>query len=171
MYDYEYDEYQPEEGEGKETSSPTSITISNPCKPGPNMNWTQCTEFSVPYPLKSSIPSLPKPWGNRCLRDLYDHLYPELQRTWNQTNWLCVASFLNLPWLGKLCYCPDLDLRWATRIETQWPTWEDWVSARALGMEPYRQPLVLTSILPQPWQTTLHEKTPTSLCTMPKAFQ
>ena len=148
---------------------PTPTTTPDPCKPSPNMNWTQCTEFAVPYPLKSGIPPLPKPWGNRYPRELYDHLYSELQITWNQTNWLCVAGFLNRPWFCKLIYY--LDLRWATRIETQWPTWEDWVSARALGMDPYRQPLVLTSILPQPWQTTLHEKTPTSLCTMPKAFQ
>jgi hypothetical protein len=37
----------------------------------------------------------------------------------------------------------------------------------ALEMEHYRQPLVLTSILPQPWQ--IHEQTPTPLCTMPKS--
>jgi hypothetical protein len=54
VYDYEYDEYEPEEEEGKETSSPT--TPPNACKPGPNMNWTQCTGFAVPYPLTNAIP-------------------------------------------------------------------------------------------------------------------
>jgi hypothetical protein len=90
VYDYEYDEYEPGEEEGKETPSPT--TPPNPCKHSSNMNGTQCTEFAVPYPLKSGIPPLPKPWGNRCPRELSDHLYLELQRTWNQTNWLCVAG-------------------------------------------------------------------------------
>ena len=126
------------------------------------MNGTQHTEFAIPYPLKSGIPPLPKPWGNRCPTELYDHMYPELQRTWNRTNWLCVTGFLNLPWFGKLSYYPVL--RWATRRETQqWPTWEDCVSAMALGMELYRQPLILTIILPEPWQKTLHEKNTNNL--------
>lgn len=78
-----------------------------------------------------------------------------------------MAGFPHLPWFGKLSYYPDL--RWATRVETKnWPTWEEWISAMALGMEHYRQPLLLTSILPQTWQTTLHEKTCVIICTAPK---
>ena len=128
---------------------PTPTTTPDPCKPSPNMNWTQCTEFAIPHLLKNGIPPLAKPRGNRCCRELDDNLHPELRRTWNQTNWLCVAGFPNLPWFRKLSYYSDL--RWATRIETQqWPTREDWVSAMALWIEHYRQPLILTSILPQP---------------------
>jgi hypothetical protein len=51
---YEYDEFKPGEEEEKENASPTATP--NMCKPGPNMNWTQCTEFAEPYPLKSGIP-------------------------------------------------------------------------------------------------------------------
>ena len=61
---YEYGEYEPGEEEAKEASSPTT---TQPCKPGPNMSWTQCTEFAAPYLLKCGITPLPKPWGNRCL--------------------------------------------------------------------------------------------------------
>jgi hypothetical protein len=43
VYDYEYE---PGEEEGKETSLP--ITPPKPCKLGPSMNWTQCTEFAIP---------------------------------------------------------------------------------------------------------------------------
>jgi hypothetical protein len=72
------------------------------------MNWTQCTEFAIPYALKSGIFPLHKPWGNRCPEELYDHLYSELQRIWNQTNWFCVVGFPNLPWFRKLRYYPNL---------------------------------------------------------------
>lgn len=48
------------------TTVPTAQKSTvNPCTKGPNMNWTQCTEIAVPYSLKSSILSIPKPWGKR----------------------------------------------------------------------------------------------------------
>lgn len=55
------------EGSGTIISTvPMAHVTVNTCKPGPNMNWTQCKEVAVPYTLKSGITTLPKPWRNRC---------------------------------------------------------------------------------------------------------
>lgn len=63
-----------EHSEAITTIMPTAQTTVNPCKPGPNMKWTQCMEFAVPYPFKGSIAPLTKPWGHRCPKELHDHI-------------------------------------------------------------------------------------------------
>lgn len=56
---------------------PMAQTAVNPCKLGPNMKWTQCMEFVVPYPLKGSIAPLRKPCRRRCPKELHDHIDSE----------------------------------------------------------------------------------------------
>jgi hypothetical protein len=82
--------------------------------------------------------------------------------------------------LDKLALCsrlPEPTLVWQAKLlpkfkmghQNRTTTVAHLGTAMALGMEHYRQPIVLTSILIQPWKMTLHEKTPlTPLCTMPK---
>lgn len=162
LEEMEYDYIEDEEYEDTTTTqttqttqtAQTTTTTKPPCNPE-NFNdtvdwqWTKCDNIAKPLPLKSGMPDLPKPWGNKCPNNLKEHIEKYNLPTQTQTNWLCAADFPNLPIYGNFSI---INYYKGDKIVGKEWKWEEWKKILQLGVEHWRPPIILTDLMVQPWQ-------------------
>lgn len=113
-----------------------------------------------PWLISKGIPHLPPPCGNRCPNSFINELRRNNSKVL-QHSILCVSDFPNLPFYGNLTpvnitgseYMQDVPKAFTTEA---WE-WADWSKILPLGVKHWRQPILLTNILPQPWTLNRQE--------------
>ncbi|XP_052590726.1 uncharacterized protein LOC128119759 isoform X1 [Peromyscus californicus insignis] len=160
VYNYNDDYY---DGDYPASTTPKVITTPiNPCNP---MNWTVCNdgEMVKPWPVVSGIIPLPKPWGNRCPNNLWRYIQKHKLDVpgQNNTNWLCVADYPNLPFYGNFSVLYSTD---NPSVKGKEWKWDDWTKILQLGVEHWRFPIILTDIIQQPWASMRHTMKPKYDC-------
>ncbi|XP_052575960.1 uncharacterized protein LOC128098679 [Peromyscus californicus insignis] len=160
VYNYNDDYY---DGDYPASTTPkVTTTPINPCNP---MNWTVCNdgEMVKPWPVVSGIIPLPKPWGNRCPNNLWRYIQKHKLDVpgQNNTNWLCVADYPNLPFYGNFSVLYSTD---NPSVKGKEWKWDDWTKILQLGVEHWRFPIILTDIIQQPWASMRHTMKPKYDC-------
>lgn len=156
--DLDYSNYSDKEG--------TTITTPDPCRTTISRKCAIVKEKLEPNFIRKGIPNLPEPWGQKCPNSFLN----SLNETVKKHNILCVSEFPNLPFYGNLTPVDnngnpykEIDTieinghkinktNHIPKVTTKdtWD-WSLWSKVLALGVEHWRFPIILTSILPQPW--------------------